>query len=242
MIRKVLMLSYAVVAYGVAIASLAYIMGFLADVAVPKGISDGPAKPLWLACLIDVGLVGLFGLHHSVTARTSFKRLWTKLIPAPIERATYLYMTSAMTALLVVWWQPVPIVVWDVDTPTLAVGIRAIYLAVWVVMAAATFQFGHFSFFGLTQVWDRIRNAPARRSTFTARYLYALVRHPISLCWMLAPLLTPHLTVGHVVFAVSTFAYVLLATPFEEADLLEALGEPYVEYRKRTPRFLPVPK
>lgn len=242
MTRKVLMLAYAAVAYVLSITSLLYIMGFLSDLGVPKGISDGPTRTPWLAGSIDVGLLGVFGLHHSITARTSFKRQWTKLIPAPIERATYLYMTTAMTALLVTLWQPIPITLWQVHSPPLVACIRAAYLVLWLVMTAATFHFGHLRFFGLAQVWEKIKDSPRRASEPAARYLYALVRHPISLCWILAALITPHLTVGHVIFAMSTFVYVVLATPFEEKDLIEALGKPYVEYRERTPTFLPFQK
>ena len=243
MISRCLMLVYAVGAYLMALSSLVYIMGFLADFGVHKSISSGgPEQSPWLAGLIDVCLVGLFGLQHSLTARTSFKRWWTQLIPAPIERATYLYMTTAMTALLLLFWQPIAITLWEVRAPSVVIGIRVAYLGLWGVMTAATFQFGHLSFFGLAQVWAKLKHTPPTPSKLTARYLYALARHPISLCWMLAALVTPHLTVGHVVFAASTFVYVVLATPFEEADLVEALGAPYLEYRERTRTFVPLPK
>ncbi len=239
MIRKSLMLIYALISYAVATASLVYIMGFLADVGVPKGISDGAATTPWIAIVIDAGLVGLFGLHHSITARTSFKRWWTKIIPAPIERATYLYMTAIMTALLVTFWLPVPITVWQVHSDLAAGFMYAAYIAVWIMMSAATFHFGHFNFFGLEQAWQNFRQSPPKTSSMTARYLYALVRHPISLGWMAAPLVMPHLTVGHIVFAASTFVYIILATPFEEADLIDALGKPYIDYRKNVPTFVP---
>ncbi len=242
MTRRILILAYALGAYTLALASLVYIMGFLANVGVPKGISDGPQRAAWLAALIDAGLVGLFGLHHSVTARTSFKRWWTKIIPPPIERATYLYMTVIMTALLVMIWQPIPITIWHVQSALPVAGICAAYLGVWSLMIAATFHFGHFGFFGLTQAWESFRNTPPRHTSMTARYLYALVRHPISLGWMIAPFIVPHLTLGHVVFAVATFVYIMLATPFEEADLIEEIGEPYINYQIRVRRFLPFPK
>ena len=233
------MLVYALIAYLVATASLFYIMGFLADFGVPKGISDGEPTMLWVAGPVDAGLVALFGLHHSITARTSFKRWWTKIIPAPIERATYLLMTAMMTVMLVVFWQPIPITVWEVQSEWIDGVIYAAYLAVWMMMSAATFHFGHFGFFGLAQAWQNFRQSPPKPSSMTAQYLYALIRHPISLGWMLAPLVTPHLTVGHVVFAASTFVYIMLATPFEEADLIDALGKPYIDYRKRVPALVP---
>lgn len=239
MIRKTLMLFYALSAYILATVTLLYIMGFLADIGVPKGIGDGEIGPLWPSILINAGLIGAFGLHHSITARASFKRWWTKIIPAPIERATYLYMTAIMTALLVLFWQPIPITIWHVQSG-FAVGlIYAGYIGIWTMMSAATFHFGHFGFFGLAQAWQNFRQTPPKPSGMTARYLYALVRHPISLGWMTAPLMMPHFTVGHLVFAGATFAYIILATPFEEADLIDEIGEPYRDYRDRVPSFVP---
>jgi len=239
MIRKSLMLAYALLAYILAIASLAYIMGFLVDFGVPKSISDGKSISIWSAVLIDAGLVGLFGLHHSLTARTSFKRWSTKIIPAPIERATYLYMTTVMTVVLVVFWQPVPVTIWQVQSELGMVFIYLAYIAVWIMMSAATFQFGHFSFFGLTQVWQNFRDMLPKSPNMTARYLYALVRQPISLGWMVAPLIMPHLTLGHTVFAGTTFVYILVATHFEELDLIEEFGDSYRDYRNRVPPFIP---
>ena len=237
--RGGLYLLYAVGAYIVGLLTITYVVGFLADFGVPKGISGDQTLPLWPAVAINAGLVLGFGLHHSITARTSFKRWWTKIIPAPIERATYLYMTAIMTALLVVFWQPIPITIWKVDALWSQVTIYGLYLAVWAMMFSATFHFGHFSFFGLTQAWARFRQTPPPAGSMTARYLYALVRHPISLGWMVTPWLTPHLTVGHVVFAVATFVYIMAATPFEEADLIEELGDEYRDYKTRVPAFLP---
>ncbi len=239
MIRKNLMLAYAGIAYFVSMATLLYIVGFLADFGVPKGISDGKVAAFWPSALIDAGLIGLFGLHHSVTARTSFKRRWTRFIPAPIERATYLYMTAIMTAILVYFWQPLPLTIWHVQSALGAGLIIGVYIGIWTMMVAATFHFGHFGFFGLAQAWNNLRQSPPQPSSMTARYLYALVRHPISLGWMIAPFATPHLTVGHIVFALSTMVYIVLATPFEEADLVGELGDNYRDYRKRVPAFLP---
>lgn len=237
--QKLFFLVYAAFAYVAGSASIAYIIGFLADFLVPKSIVDGPATPIGEAIIIDAGLVLLFGLHHSVTARASFKRWWTKIVPAPIERATYLFMTAAMTALLVVLWRPIPVELWSVDNPALSGAIYAAYGCVWIMMVSATFHFGHFSFFGLTQVWNHLQNRQPTSSGMTERFLYALVRHPISIGWMMAPWLTPNLTLGHVVFAGATMVYILAATPFEEQDLIDEIGDDYRDYRKRTPAFFP---
>ncbi|MFB0614220.1 methyltransferase family protein [Aurantiacibacter poecillastricola] len=237
--RKSLILAFAGVAYVLSLASLAYIVGFIADFGVPKAISDGERLPLWTAIAIDAVLISMFGLHHSITARSSFKRWWTNIVPASIERATYLYMTVINVGFLIYYWTPIPITIWRVESPALVGFILAAYAGVWVMMVAATFHFGHFRFLGLAQAWENFRQATPEQRPLSARYLYAVVRHPISLGWMFAPFFVAHFTVGHLVFAVATMVYVLIATPFEEADLIEEIGEPYRGYRKRVPAFVP---
>ena len=239
MLRSALRLAYAGLAYILALGAIAYLVGFLAGIAVPKGINSGPAGDPWTAVAVDLGLIALFGLHHSATARRRFKAWWTRIVPPDLERATYLYMTVAATGLLVWFWQPIPVTVWHVGQPVAAGAILALYLAVWGAMFAATFHIGHFGFFGLAQVWDKVRGRRAEAAPFCARWLYAAVRHPISLGWMLTPWLTPHMTVGQLVFALGAAAYVLVATVFEEADLAAELGETYRAYRARVPAFLP---
>lgn len=237
--NRFLMFVYALVAYVIGLGAIACFIGFIGDIAVPKSIMEGPQGPVWLAVVVDSALVLGFGLHHSMTARTSFKRWWTQIVPEPIERATYLLMSAAGTFLLVWFWRPIPITIWQVEAGWAVGAIYAAYGTVWLTMVAATFHFGHFSFMGLTQAFDHLRGAARRSSAFGAQYLYALVRHPISLGWMVAPFLVPHFTVGHGVFAAATIVYVLIATPFEERDLIENLGEDYEAYRGRVPAFLP---
>jgi methanethiol S-methyltransferase len=239
MLKRTLILIYALIAYAVALFNLVYVMGFIADLLVPKGINGGVAGDLWTTIVLDVGLLWLFGLHHSITARTWFKKYWTQVIPPPIERATYLYMTAIMTGLLILLWRPVPITVWQVENEILIGCIYAIYLLVWGVMLCATFQFGHFGFFGLQQAWNRFRKSRAAETGFSTKWLYGLVRHPISMCWMLTPWITPHLTVGHIVFAFGITSYIVVATPFEEMDLAGELGEKYHKYKKTVPAFIP---
>lgn len=235
------MLAYAGGAYALGMVATLYFVGFIADFGVPKGVNDGPGGPIWLAVLVNLGLIGAFGLQHSGTARAWFKRRWTRVIPAPIERATYLYMAAAMTALLVWLWRPIPITLWRVEEPTVVAILWVLYLSVWTMMMAATFHFGHFRFMGLAQAWEAFQGRAARPGSFSARFLYAATRHPISLGWMLAPFLTPHMTVGLLVFALGVIGYILLATPYEEADLIEEIGEEYQAYRRTTPAFLPWP-
>jgi protein-S-isoprenylcysteine O-methyltransferase Ste14 len=234
-----LTLAYAGIAYILALANIAYIVGFLADFGVPKGINDGEPSALWPSVAINLGLIWLFGLQHSATARRWFKARWTRIVPPPLERATYLYMTALATGALVVLWQPIPVTVWQVENSIIYWAIWGAYLAVWSMMFSATFHFGHFGFFGLAQAWAKVTERGPAETSFCARWLYRMVRHPISLGWMLTPWLTPQMTVGQIVFALGATAYVLVATVFEEADLVAELGGVYRTYRADVPAFVP---
>jgi methanethiol S-methyltransferase len=239
MFRKPFILLYAGGAYLLAMANIAYIVGFLANFGVPKGVNDGTPGPLWPSGALNLGLICLFGLHHSATARRWFKARWTRIVPPVLERATYLYMTAIATTLLVVFWTPIPITVWKVGNDVAYWSIWAAYLLVWAMMFSATFHLGHFGFFGLAQAWARVAGRPQGNGSFCARWLYEVVRHPISLGWMLTPWLTPHMTVGQITFAVGTMVYVLIATVFEERDLLAEMGDRYRIYRAQVPAFVP---
>lgn len=233
-------LVFAGAAYLLAVANLAYLIGFIADYGVPKSIAGGPVpNDFWLAIAIDALLVLGFGLLHSVMARRRFKQWWTVWVPEHLERAVYLCFTAAACAVLVIGWQPIPLTVWRLEDAWLKTLVYATQLSIWLTMLAATFHFGHLQFFGVAQAFDRLRGRIAAPSSFSARYLYALVRHPISLGWMVVPWVVPHLTVGHVVFGLATALYVLCATVFEEADLVAEFGERYRRYRQQVPAFVP---
>jgi methanethiol S-methyltransferase len=231
---------YAAGGYLVSMLAIAYLVAFLADFAVPFTVNSGnlPGDP-WIAVLINVALVAGFGLHHSITARRSFKARWTRLVPAHLERPTYLYMSALATAALVVLWQPIPATLWRVEAGVAFWAITALYLGVWGMMFSATFLLGHFSFFGLSQAWHRLLDRPLPQLPFSSRLLYGVVRHPISLGWMLVAWITPHMTLGQLVFALAVTAYVLVATVFEERDLVTELGQTYRDYRARVPAFVP---
>ena len=232
---------YAAFGYLVGLATIAYLVGFLADYGVPVTINSGAASFGWLSVPIDIGLLILFGAHHSLTARASFKQWWTRWIPEPIERATYLYMTAVLTAVIVLCWQPIPVTVWHVESQPFAGLLIAAYLTTWGLMFASTFHFGHLGFFGLDQAWQNLHGRAPSEVPFASRYLYALVRHPISVGWMLVPWLTPYMTVGQLVWAVTMTGYVLIATRFEEADLVRSLGAQYRQYQTDVPAFVPRP-
>ncbi len=239
MLRSTLMMIYAAGGYAAGLAGIAAIVAFLADLSFFKGINAGDPEPIGSSIALNLALIGLFGLHHSVTARRWFKARWTRLIPPALERATYLWMSAVAVALLIHLWQPVTVTVWHVANPLAAGAVWTAFLAVWGLMFSATFPIGHFRFFGLAQAWQRVRGAPEPETAFTERWLYGLLRHPISLGWMLVPWLTPHMTLGQLTFALGTIAYVLTATAFEEADLIAELGKTYGRYRREVPAFLP---
>lgn len=241
--KSALFLLYALGGYLVGFAALIYLMGFFIDYLVPKGISSSEIIPnLWFSIFYDLSLIFIFGAFHSFTARSSFKKKWTKIIPPPIERATYIYMSSISVAALVYFWQPISISVWKIEGLLGLSLMYSLYGMIWVSMVCATFQFGHFKFFGIAQAWYDLVGHKEQDETITTRFLYALIRHPISVGWILMPLVAPDLTVGHLIFSFGTIIYVLLATPFEEKDLIDELGDDYIEYRKTTPALVPMTK
>jgi protein-S-isoprenylcysteine O-methyltransferase Ste14 len=241
-VRRAFILGYAGVAYLIAMANIAYIVGFLLNVGVPKGINTGEASGFLSSIFWNISLVWLFGFQHSFTARTWFKRYWIRAVPEAAERATYLYMTAAMTWFLVSFWKPIPVVVWHIQSPFLWWGTIVTYFLVWVLMFSATFPIGHWDFFGLGQAWRCYKKKSSTSPEFTVRWLYAIVRHPISLGWMITPWIVPTMTIGQLCFAFAATSYVLVATIFEEADLTRELGQNYQNYKKSVPAFIPLPR
>ncbi|ALS97405.1 methyltransferase family protein [Lacimicrobium alkaliphilum] len=237
--KRLFILIYALGGYLAGMLSLLYLMGFIINIGVPKGIDDGESGALWLSVLVNAGLIGLFGLHHSLTARTRFK-LWLKsYLPVPAQRATYLYFTALMTAILVIFWQPIDTVIWAVDQPLAVTLFLCLYLFFWGLMVMCSFPIGHFHLLGLAQAWNHFLKKPDVEPPFSTKFLYALVRHPISSCWILIAWCTPVMTAGHLVFAIGVLIYILLATPYEEKDLVREIGPDYLKYQSQVPPFMP---
>jgi len=230
---------YAVVAYAVGMASILYLMGFVAGVGVPKTLDAGPSAALPATWSTNLAVLATFLVLHSLMARPAFKARWTRLIPPALERATYI-LVSGVTTFAMVWaWQPLPHTLWLVEHPLARLALHVGYAAGWLTIVLATFNIDHFSFFGLRQVWDHMLGRAAHQVPFTARFLYGVVRHPISLGWMIVFWSTPHMTAGHLLFAGCMTAYIAMVTPIEEADLVAAMGEDYVNYRRRVRAFIP---
>lgn len=239
---------HVIAAYGVAcyllfFATFLYLVAFLAGVGVPKGIDDGAALATPLAhaitIAIDIGLILLFGVQHSIMARAGFKRVWTKLVPPAAERSSYVLASSLALIVLFLFWQPLPAVVWSVETTWLQVLLWALFLAGWGLLFVSTFMIDHFSLFGLRQVWDYWRGQESPAEPFTTRGSYRWVRHPLMTGFLMAFWFVPHMSVGHFLFSAGMSAYIVIGTLYEERDLIGAYGQRYRDYAAAVPRFIP---
>ena len=232
---------YGIVAYGVTLVALLYLIGFTGNLIVPKTIDSGTAGPLLQSVFVDTLLIGLFAVQHSVMARQGFKRWWTRVVPPSIERSTYVLAASFALLLLYWQWQPIPVLVWTVHNPTAAAALDGIFWLGWVMLVASTFLLSHFELFGLSQVFARLFDKQPSEAKFRAPLLYRRVRHPIYLGVLLAVWATPAMTVGHLLFAVVTTGYILIGIQLEEHDLIEQFGDQYRRYRQHAPMLVPLP-
>lgn len=235
-----LALLYGVVSYVLFLASFLYAIGFMANVWVPKGINDGLAGGAGTAVLVNLLLLSLFAVQHSVMARPWFKKRWTKVIGRSIERSTFVLLTNLILFLIFWKWQPLTGDVWNVQNETGRLVIWGVFAIGWLIVLVSTFLINHFDLFGLRQVWLRFRNQEYTRLKFTEWSLYKYVRHPILLGFIVAFWATPHMTWGHLLFAAVTTAYMLVAIQLEERDLISEHGDRYREYRKRVSMILPL--
>jgi methanethiol S-methyltransferase len=230
---------YGLICYAVFLASFLYSIGFIGDVLVPKSIDSGPSAPWPAALLIDVALLGLFALQHSVMARQGFKAVWTRFVPKPVERSTYVLISSLLLGLICWKWQPIPTVLWNVSSPLVGGMLMALFALGWLILLFSTFMINHFDLFGLRQVYLRMRGREYTSLSFSERALYKFVRHPIYLGFVVAFWATPHMSVGHLVFAAATTGYIFVGIFFEERDLMKYHSIEYGAYRARVPMLLP---
>jgi protein-S-isoprenylcysteine O-methyltransferase Ste14 len=230
---------YGVVCYAVFLGVLLYAIGFLGGFFTPTTLDGAPDRPLVAALTIDVALLGLFAVQHSVMARPAFKRWWTRLVPQAAERSTYVLFSSLALVALYAFWEPIDGVVWNASEGAARNAVIGLYLLGWALLLYTTFLIDHFDLFGLKQVWRRLAGEPYHPPQFRTPSLYKFVRHPLYVCWLIIFWSAPTMTVAHVVFAVATTAYILIAIQFEERDLAAEFGERYREYRHGTPMLLP---
>jgi methanethiol S-methyltransferase len=233
-----LMFLYGVLSYAVFFATFLYAAGFVGDILVPKSLDSDPVGPFGASLLVDLGLLGLFAVQHSVMARPGFKRMLTRFVPAPIERSTYV-LASSLALILLFWqWRPLGGTIWEIDATAGRALMNALFAGGLLLVLVATFLINHFDLFGLRQVWLQFTRRPYRTLPFKTPALYRLVRHPLYVGWLLTFWATPVMTISHLLFAVMTTAYILIAIQFEERDLADLHPE-YADYRRRVPMLIP---
>jgi protein-S-isoprenylcysteine O-methyltransferase Ste14 len=236
--KRALAFAYGTACYTVFLGSFLYGIGFLGNFLVPKSIDSAAQSPLWQALLVNTLLLGVFAVQHSVMARPGFKRWWTRIVPQPVERSTYVLFSSAALFLLYWLWEPLGGVVWDVQHPVGRALLYGLFAAGWLTVLVTTFLINHFDLFGMRQVWLYLRGREYTPLGFMTPGPYKWVRHPLYVGWLTAFWATPTMTGAHLVFALGTAAYILVAIRFEERDLTEALPQ-YAEYRRRVPMLVP---
>ena len=230
---------YGLVAYLVFLVAFLYAIGFVTGLWVPKTLDTGPAGPAGQAFVIDLLLMSLFAVQHSVMARQPFKRWWTQFVPHVVERSTYVLLASLVLILLYWQWRPIPTIVWEITNPQIAMAVLGLSLAGWLLVLVSTFVINHFELFGLQQVVINLSGKTAVEPHFKTPSLYKVVRHPIYLGFIIAFWAAPVMTVGHLLFAAVTTAYIFVGIFLEERDLVVLFGDDYRRYRERVAAVIP---
>jgi len=233
---------YGLISYAVFFGTFLYTAGFLTNLVVPKSIDSGETIHTGAAAAIDLGLLALFAIQHSGMARPGWKRMLTRVVPQPMERATYVLLSSVVMMVMMACWQPIDGAIWHFDEGAgLWLGYGTFAAGLGLVLYS-TMLIDHFELFGLRQVWDSLRQSPPRKDDFVTPSLYRYVRHPLYVGWFVTLWATPSMTTGHLLFASVCTAYVLVAVQLEENDLVAAFGDRYRAYRRTTPMFVPRPR
>jgi protein-S-isoprenylcysteine O-methyltransferase Ste14 len=239
-IRRAAFFAYGAACYAVFFATFLYAVGFIGNFGVARTIDSGPPAPVGRALLVDALLLGLFAVQHSAMARPAFKRRWTRIVPRPLERSTYVLASSLALIVLFRVWLPIPAVVWDATGTWLGSLLQGGFFGGVLLVLYATFLIDHFDLFGMRQVFLHLRGVDYTEKRFATPSLYRWIRHPLYVGWFLTFWSTPVMSAGHFLFAVGTTFYILAAIPLEERDLASLLGDEYRRYRERTPKFLPI--
>jgi len=237
--KRIVAFCYGIVCYGAFLATLLYAVGFLGNFAVPKSIDSGPEGSVALALAIDCGLLALFAVQHSVMARPWFKRVWTRWVPEPVERSTYVLFSSVALLLLFWQWRPLGGVIWRIENDTAATVVTLLYITGLLIVLLSTFLINHFDLFGLRQVYLYLAGREYTHLEFRTPFFYKYVRHPLYFGWLLTFWSAPVMTTAHFLFAAMTTAYIFMAIQFEESDLVKIHGETYRRYRQRVPMIVP---
>lgn len=241
--KKILAFLYGLIAYVIFLATFLYAIAFVGDFMVEKTINTGVDTPFAQALIINLAVLSVFALQHSIMARPAFKKWWTKIIHPAIERSTYVLLSS-LALILIFWqWRPMTGVVWEIQNQVLATVIHGMYAAGWLIVLLSTFMINHFDLFGLRQVYTYLRNLEPKPIPFMMPRLYNIIRHPLMLGFIIAFWAVPVMTVGHLVFSITTTLYILVAVKFlEERDLRKFHGEQYIQYQREVPMLIPFTK
>lgn len=239
MFKRIAFFSYGTLSYLIFLGTFLYAIGFIGNFGVPTTLDGVPSGPLGLALAIDVGLLGLFAMQHSIMARKWFKDWWTRILPKPLERSTYVLFSSLALILLFWQWQPLGGVVWSIEDPLAQFILRGLFAFGWGLVLVSTFLINHFDLFGMRQVWLYLLDRPYTALRFGTPGPYRLVRHPLYVGWLFAFWSTPTMTLAHLFFSVATTGYILIAIQLEERDLVREHGDSYEAYRRTVPMLIP---
>ena len=238
--KRWIWLAYGVASHAMFLVTYALMACFVGDLGIGWSIDSGPAASSVLGALaIDLGLIALFAVPHSIMARPAFKRAWTRLVPEPIERSTYVLISNVFMLALMAFWQPLGKSVWNVEQPALRLALWTLFGAGWLLVPLASLMIDHFDLFGTRQVWLHFRGREYQPLPFRTRALYRAVRHPLYVGWALAFWATPSMSAGHLLFASALTLYMAIAVRIEERDLVRYFGALYEDYRERVPMFVP---
>jgi len=230
---------YGLASYVVFFVTFLYAIGFVSGLVVPKTIDTGTVVPLTEAFIVNILLMSVFAIQHSVMARKQFKRWWTQFVPAPVERSTYVLFASLALILLFWQWRPIPVLMWEIDNPQIAMAVTVLSFAGWLIVLTSTFLINHFELFGLHQVASNLAGRSIPAPHFRTPMYYQFVRHPIYLGFIIAFWATPTMTAGHMLFAAVTTAYIFVGIFLEERDLVDLFGDEYRRYKDRVSMLVP---
>jgi protein-S-isoprenylcysteine O-methyltransferase Ste14 len=237
--RRSICFAYGICCHLMFLVVYAYMAGFVGNFFVPKSIDSAPRNSIGWAVTVDLALLLLFGLQHSVMARPKFKRIWTKIVPQPIERSTYVLLSNLAIILLMWQWRSIPFTLWDVPGEFGRILMIALFATGWILVPTVSLMIDHFDLFGTRQVWLHLKGREYKPLPFHTPMFYGYVRHPLYVGWFLAFWMTPTMTVGHLLFAGTLTGYMVLASKIEERDLVDHFGRLYEDYRRQVPAFVP---
>jgi protein-S-isoprenylcysteine O-methyltransferase Ste14 len=238
---RILAVPYGVICYALFVVTFLYAIGFTGNLLVPRTIDSGTPSGFGVSLLVNLLLLGLFAVQHSVMARPAFKKWWTQFVPEPFERSTYVLLSSLALLLLYWLWQPMPEVIWHVDNAPGRMVLWGLFWIGWLTVFGSSFIISHWDLFGLRQVWLHFRRQTYTHPSFVLKYLYRFVRHPLMLGFLIAFWAVPHMSAGHLLFSIATTGYILIGIQLEERDLRTFIGPEYDDYRRRVPMLVPMP-